>query len=108
MTIIKFEYVYYVYRDYRKEWESIRHLRATEAEKEKQERLEKLAGDVGEGKAVPLIGEIGSGREIVDIYLKHPANESSDDSGGEENAPQISEQGMRLQTAQYLKENVVF
>lgn len=68
-------------------------MRTTEAEKEKQERLEKLAGDVGEGKAVPLIGEIGSGREIVDIYLKHPANESSDDSGGEENAPEISEQG---------------
>lgn len=49
---------------------------------------------MGEGNAVPLIGEVSAGREIVDIYLKHPANESSDDSEGEENIPQISQQGI--------------
>ncbi|XP_054262284.1 GPN-loop GTPase 1 isoform X2 [Macrosteles quadrilineatus] len=78
--------------DYRKEWEEVRKKRAEEDEKEKKERLKQLAGDVGEGKAVPLIGEVSAGREIVDIYLKHPANESSDDSEGEENVPQVSQQ----------------
>ncbi|KAG8318655.1 GPN-loop GTPase 1 [Homalodisca vitripennis] len=79
-------------KDYRKEWEEIRQKKALENEKEKKERLEELAGDVGEGKPVPLIGEVRAGREIVDIYLKHPANESSDDSEGEENIIQRSQQ----------------
>lgn len=71
----------------------MRQKRVVEAEKEKNEQLARLAEDKGEGEAVPLIGEVGIGREIADIYLKHPANESSDDSEGEENVPHISEQG---------------
>lgn len=71
----------------------MRRKRESEAEKEKKERLERLAGDVGEGKPVSLITEVSAGKEIVDIYLKHPANESSDDSEGEEDVPQITEQG---------------
>lgn len=80
-------------RDYRKEWEELRARKLAEAEKGKAEQLEKLAKDEGEGKPVPLISEMGTGQEIADIYLKHPANESSDDSEGEENAPQISAEG---------------
>lgn len=33
---------------------------------------------------MPLVTTISSGREISDIYLRHPANESSEDSEGEE------------------------
>lgn len=77
-------------KDYRKEWEELRSRRLAEMEKEKTEQLSKLAKEEGEGKPVPLISEVGTGREIADIYLKHPANESSDDSEGEENVPQIS------------------
>lgn len=77
-------------KDYRKEWEELRVRKLAEMEKEKAEQLDKLAKDEGEGKPVSLITEMGTGREIADIYLKHPANESSDDSEGEENVPQIS------------------
>lgn len=59
-------------RDYRKEWEKIR----AEAEAKKAEE-----------KVVPkenLVGEVSVGRELSDIYLRHPANESSTDSEGEE------------------------
>ena len=34
-----------------------------------------------------MINEISSGREISDIYLKHPGNESSEDEEGTENQP---------------------
>lgn len=42
------------------------------------------------GKEVPMssmIEEVSVGRELTDIYLKHPGNESSDDDEGEEDDP---------------------
>lgn len=32
-----------------------------------------------------FITEVSSGRDLTDIYLKHPANESSEDEDGTEN-----------------------
>lgn len=32
-----------------------------------------------------FITEVSSGRDLTDIYLKHPANESSEDEDGSEN-----------------------
>lgn len=31
-----------------------------------------------------MIEEVSAGRELTDLYLKHPGNESSDDDEGEE------------------------
>lgn len=42
---------------------------------------------------MPLVTSISAGREIADIYLKHPANESSDDSEGEEEVIPKEEEG---------------
>lgn len=55
-----------------------------EAEKQKKDMEKELLKSPGIGETVPLVTAINSGREIADIYLKHPANESSEDSEGEE------------------------
>ncbi|CAH1982471.1 unnamed protein product [Acanthoscelides obtectus] len=60
-------------RDYRAEWEKIR-VQAAEAKK-------------FEGKDSTdsnLVSEVARGRELSDIYLRHPGNEDSSDSEGEE------------------------
>lgn len=47
----------------------------------------KQAETTGAGNEVklnPLINEVSSGREISDIYLRHPGNESSEDEDGTE------------------------
>lgn len=67
----------FVFRDYRSEWEKIR----TEADAKK----------TNTEKADILTTEIGIGRELSEIYLRHPANESSTDSEGEEAEPQNDE-----------------
>jgi len=73
-------------RDYRAEWDRLR--------KEKQVSEEQKAPQVteGEGKPVSLITEVPMGQELADIYLKHPANESSEDEEGEENVPHLTEE----------------
>jgi hypothetical protein len=74
-------------RDYRAEWDRLR--------KEKQVSEKKKVPQVteGEGKPVSLITEVPVGQELADIYLKHPANESSEDEEGEENVPHLTEEG---------------
>lgn len=63
-------------KDYRVEWEKIR----LEAEEKKKAVKQKPAKE-------GLVTEIGTGRELSDIYLRHPGNESSSDSEGEEAEP---------------------
>lgn len=49
--------------------------------------MEKIKLDSAVGSEVPInnfISEIPCGRDISDIYLKHPANESSEDEDGTE------------------------
>lgn len=58
-----------------------------ENEKEKKERLDQIKEKKTIGTEVPMasfITEISSGRDLTDIYLKHPANESSEDEDGTE------------------------
>lgn len=61
-------------------------MREKHLEKQKQEKEKKLleAAKASAGDDVPLISSVHAGREIADIYLKHPANESSEDEEGEE------------------------
>ncbi|XP_075222368.1 GPN-loop GTPase 1 [Lycorma delicatula] len=77
-------------KDYRVEWEHLRKGKMESTSKEKNKRLEEVVKERGTGEVVSLINKVGGGKEISDIYLKHPANESSDDSEGEENVPHIS------------------
>lgn len=63
--------------------------------KEKQVSEEQKVRQVteGEGKPVSLITEVPIGQELADVYLKHPANESSEDEEGEQNVPHLTEEG---------------
>lgn len=61
-----------------------------EQEEKKEQRLMDAA-KAASGEDVPLITAVSSGREIADIYLKHPGNESSDDEEGTENPADIDE-----------------
>ncbi|GFG28953.1 hypothetical protein Cfor_00355 [Coptotermes formosanus] len=73
-------------RDYRSEWDRLR--------KEKQVSDEQKVPQVtdDEGKPVSLVTEVPVGQELADIYLKHPANESSEDEEGEQNVPHLTEE----------------
>jgi hypothetical protein len=78
---------FYCDRDYRSEWDRLR--------KEKQVSDEQKVPQVtdDEGKPVSLVTEVPVGQELADIYLKHPANESSEDEEGEQNVPHLTEEG---------------
>nr|CAD7202766.1 unnamed protein product [Timema douglasi] len=73
-------------KDYRVEWERLR-AEKTATQKQKQEdKLKQLEVDIeqGKGESVSLISTVPAGRGVSEIYLKHPGNESSEDSEGEE------------------------
>lgn len=75
-------------RDYRVEWERLR------KEKQADEMVQPVLEE--EGKPVSLVTAVPIGQELADVYLKHPANESSDDEEGEENVPHLTEKGRSL------------
>ncbi|PSN38114.1 GPN-loop GTPase 1 [Blattella germanica] len=82
-------------KDYRVEWEKMRKEKQEAEEKEKEEKLRK---DVeGDGRPVPLITEVPAGQDLADIYLKHPANESSEDEEGEEDVRHLTEEEIQEQ-----------
>lgn len=70
--------MFITFRDYRVEWEKIR----AEAEAKKTEELK--ANKMEQKNPSNLLTEVPVGRELSDVYLRHPANESSSDSEGEE------------------------
>lgn len=73
-------------KDYKVEYEKLRVEKMEEMKKSKDERLTKIS-EQGSGTEVPMnsfISNISSGRDISEIYLKHPGNESSDDEEGTE------------------------
>ena len=74
-------------RDYRAEWHRLREEKQVSEEQKVPQVTE------GEGKPVSLITEVPVGQELADIYLKHPANESSEDEEGEPNVPHLTEEG---------------
>lgn len=57
------------------EWEKIRQKAEEKKAREAQSKME------------GVVTELSDGRELSDIYLRHPANESSSDSEGEEASP---------------------
>lgn len=77
-------------RDYKKEYDQLRDEKQKESKKAEADKLKSIAVKDATGKEVPmssLIDEVSVGRELTDIYLKHPGNESSDDDEGEEEDP---------------------
>lgn len=74
-------------RDYKAEYEKLRLDKLAEKRKSQEQRLDDIKKNVKTGTEVPMssfITEVSSGRELTEIYLKHPANESSEDEDGTE------------------------
>lgn len=67
-------------KDYRIEWERTRLEKLKLKEEEMEEQLKETKA---EGEPVPLITEISVSRELADIYIKHPNDESEEDEGEE-------------------------
>lgn len=69
------------------EYEKLREEKTAEEQKRTEDRLTQIKEAKAIGVEVPMasfITEISSGRDLSDIYLKHPANESSEDEDGQE------------------------
>lgn len=69
---------------YKVEWEKHKNMFEEELKKRENQRIVDLKAAPGLGEKVDLIPSISRGIEISEIYLKHPGNESSSDSEGEE------------------------
>ncbi|XP_055626816.1 GPN-loop GTPase 1 [Toxorhynchites rutilus septentrionalis] len=69
--------------DYKAEYDKLRLEKMAEQKKKEAEDMMKI-NQQEKGQEVPLVNEISSGREMADIYLKHPGNESSEDEEGHE------------------------
>lgn len=73
------------HKDYQVEYEKLRKEKSTEMKKKDEETLEKAGQSTNaEVNIAPLLNEVPSGREMTDMYLKHPGNESSEDEEGTE------------------------
>lgn len=75
------------FRDYKAEYEKLRQEKLAEEQKSAAERLNEIKSKTKVGTEIPMasfITEVSTGRDLTDIYLKHPANESSDDEDGTE------------------------
>lgn len=75
------------FSDYKVEYEKLRKEKLAEERKTTEERLTQIKEAKALGTEVPMdsfITEMSSGRDLTDIYLKHPANESSEDEDGNE------------------------
>lgn len=73
------------HKDYQVEYEKLRNEKHEEIKQKDAETLQKAGSSRhAEVNIAPLLHEVNSGREISDIYLKHPGNESSEDEEGTE------------------------
>lgn len=73
--------------DYKAEYEKLRKEKLAEEQKTAEQRLDEIKKKTKAGTEIPMasfITEVSSGRDLTDIYLKHPANESSEDEDGSE------------------------
>ncbi|XP_022125753.1 GPN-loop GTPase 1 [Pieris rapae] len=78
-------------RDYKADWLKMREEKLEEEKRTEVERKNTTdTNDAVIGKS-KLIEEVMGGREISDMYLKHPGNESSSDEEGEEHKPDIDD-----------------
>ncbi|XP_037811646.1 GPN-loop GTPase 1 [Lucilia sericata] len=91
-------------KDYKSEYNKLREEKLAEQAKKTEQKLEEIAKSKGSGSEVMLTGfveEVSSGRELSDVYLKHPGNESSEDEEGqEEEAPTFNEDHVEEQNFQ--------
>lgn len=73
-------------QDYKVEYEKLRYQKAKENQEKLRNTLQESAKSSSIGKEIPmnLITHIPSSRDMSDIYLKHPGNESSEDEEGTE------------------------
>lgn len=77
----------FIFSDYKAEYEKLRHEKLAEEQKSAEERLDEIKKRTTAGTEIPMasfITEMSSGRDLTEIYLKHPANESSEDEDGNE------------------------
>lgn len=73
------------HKDYQVEYEKLRKERAEEIKKKAEENVGKAGQSTNaEVNIAPLLTEAPSGRELSDMYLKHPGDESSEDEEGTE------------------------
>lgn len=82
LTLIEFRF-----SDYKAEYEKLRQEKLAEEQKSAEDRLNEIRNKTKAGTEIPMasfITEVSSGRDLTDIYLKHPANESSEDEDGTE------------------------
>lgn len=79
--------VFFSPSDYKVEYEKLREEKQAEVAQSAKEKLDRIKEKKAIGTEVPMasfITEISSGRDLTDIYLKHPGNESSEDEDGTE------------------------
>jgi GPN-loop GTPase len=75
------------HKDYKVEYEKLRREKQDETKKKAEKNLSNAGQSTNaEVNISPLLNEVFSGREISDMYLKHPGNESSEDEEGTEAA----------------------
>lgn len=73
------------HNDYKVEYEKLRKEKLETEKKTTEDELTKAGQTTSfEVNVAPLLTEVHSGREMSDIYLKHPGNESSEDEEGTE------------------------
>lgn len=70
--------------DYRVEWERMK-LEKLKL-KEEEDSAEAAQQSQSQGQPVSLITEISASRELADIFIRHPGDESEEGSGEEEGA----------------------
>lgn len=89
------------HKDYQVEYEKLRKEKQDELKQKEGEKLAQ-ASEVPEVNIAPLLNEVPSGREMTDIYLKHPGNESSEDEEGTEQqfVPANNDEAMEEQNFQ--------
>lgn len=89
--------------DYKAEYNKLREEKLSEQSMKQEHKLEEIAKSKGAGSEVMLTGfveEVSSGRELSDVYLKHPGNESSEDEEGQEEEAQFHEDNVEDQNFQ--------
>lgn len=73
------------HKDYKVEYEKLRKEKREEIKHQEAAQLNQAGSSTtAEVNLAPLLNEVPSGREISDVYLKHPGNESSEDEEGTE------------------------
>jgi translation initiation factor IF-2 len=95
------------HKDYKVEYEKMRDRKKGEKLQMENEELE-LAGTSASSvvNINPLINEVPTGIELSDVYLKHPANESSEDEEGtEDTAAAANDEKMDEQNFQSFVKN---